>query len=75
MNDWDIYIRFIPLPPKVEGITHPNNDGTFSIYINCNACKEQQKLTINHELMHIKKDHFYDYEPVVYNEKEAHIAI
>lgn len=34
-------------------------------------CPETQRTATMHELCHIKKEHFYNEEPVVYNEMEA----
>lgn len=67
----DVFIRFIPLPVSVEGITVPNMDLTFDVYINANLCPRKQRETIEHELCHIRKDHFYDLNPVWVNEAEA----
>jgi len=30
----DYYVRFVDFPPTVLGATLPNDDGTFSVYIN-----------------------------------------
>ncbi len=68
---WDIFIRFIDLPISVEGVTVPNDDGTFDIYINQNLCPARQEQVKNHELNHILKNHFYNEQPVIYNEKDA----
>lgn len=68
---YDVYIRYIPLPHAVEGVTLPNDDDTSDIYINSNICPELQEKALRHEIEHIKKDHLYDYNPVVINEKEA----
>ena len=67
----DVFIRFIPLPATVEGVTVPNPDFTFDVYINSNLCPRKQEETVEHELNHIKKDHFYDLNPVWVNEAEA----
>ena len=56
----DNYIRFIELPEHINGVTLPNEDGSFDIYINSRLCFERQQEAIKHELEHIKKDHFYD---------------
>lgn len=51
----------------------PNEDGTFNIYINSTLCEVKQKKALNHELGHIKRNHFYDEEPVVKNENELEL--
>jgi hypothetical protein len=67
----DVFIRFVPLPIEVEGITIPNEDLTFDVYINSNLCRRKQEETMEHELNHIKKDHFWSINPVWMNERDA----
>lgn len=55
----DYFVRQFPMPATVRGFVAPNDDGTFSIYINSNLDAMQQRKTLEHELKHIKKDHFY----------------
>lgn len=65
------FVRLIPLPYCVEGVTIPNDDGTFDVYINSRLPLEKQGEVLVHEMEHIKKDHFYDEHPVWMNEAEA----
>ena len=67
----DIFVRYLAFPRTVRGVTMPNDDGTFSVYINTCLCEQVQQETFAHELAHIRLNHFYDYEPVVVNEREA----
>lgn len=68
----DYYVRYVALPHTVEGLTIPNNDGTFDIYINAELPDTVQKETLAHELRHIRKDHFYnDTTPLTQMEAEA----
>lgn len=65
-------VRRIPLPATVEGVTIPNDDGTFDIYINESLPPERQEDALRHELRHITKDHLYDdVSPVEQLEREA----
>lgn len=73
--EWGVFVRYLPFPIKVEGVTLPNSDGTFSVYINSNLSNKKQMLVFQHELDHIKKDHFYDSDPVVYNELSVETAV
>jgi hypothetical protein len=66
-----IFARLVPLPLAVRAVTLPNDDGTFDIYINANLPQELQDRALQHELNHIRKDHFYNEDPVWLNEKEA----
>lgn len=66
------FVRRIPLPATVEGVTIPNDDGTFDIYINESLPPERQEDALRHELRHIAKDHLYDdISPVEQLEREA----
>ena len=57
---------------QVEGVTIPNDDGTFDIYINESLPPERQEDALRHELRHITKDHLYDdISPVEQLEREA----
>lgn len=66
-----IFARLVPLPLAVRAVTLPNDDGTFDIYINANLPQELQDRALQHELNHIRKDHFYNDDPVWLNEKDA----
>lgn len=67
----NIYIRGIALPLKIKGVTVVDSEGNFNVYINIALSKDTQLKATEHELNHIKLDHFYDYEPVIFNELEA----
>ena len=65
-------VRYIDLPCKVDGVTIPNDDGTFDIYINSRHSVEHQAESLEHELEHIMRNHFYDdIRPVAQLEAEA----
>ena len=55
----DTYVRLVSLPAKVEGVTLPNDDGSFDIYINSRLSPLRQQETLEHELRHIRREHFY----------------
>ena len=71
MNASDYFVRVIALPPAVRGVTVPNDDGTFSIYINSLYGEGTQRLVLQHELEHLARDHFYKDEPIARQEAEA----
>ena len=66
-----IFVRLILLPDTVRAVTIPNDDGTFDIYINRCLPEELQNRALEHELEHIRRDHFYNDDPVWLNEEEA----
>lgn len=67
----NIFVRLVSLPVTVRAVTLPNPDCTFDIYINKDLPEELQHRALEHELNHIRKDHFYNDDPVWLNEKEA----
>lgn len=67
----DYYVRFVELPRRVEGVTVPNNDGSFSVYINSLLTEPQRRRVLEHELEHIEKEHFYVDMSVSRMEKQA----
>jgi hypothetical protein len=71
----DILIRPLALPARVYAVVVVGTDGEFNIYINTNICPKKQREACEHEIRHIKLDHFYDEEPVVINEMEADLKI
>ena len=67
----DYYVRPVPLPRRVEGVSIPNDDGSFDIYINSNLPPELQQKTLEHELRHLKAEHFYLDMPIERMERQA----
>ena len=64
-------MRVVDLPAAVRGVTVPNDDGTFSVYINALYDVETQRQTLEHELEHLARDHFYAAAPIAAQEAEA----
>lgn len=71
----DYFVYMVSLPKKVEGVTVPNNDGTYSVYINKDLSESVQQAALDHELEHIQHDHLYSTKPIKAIEKEADGAI
>lgn len=65
------YVRFLDFPSKVLGVTVPNDDGTFDIYISRHLSDERRQECLRHELRHIMMDHFYSSRQVRDLELEA----
>ena len=53
------------------GATLPNDDGTFSVYINARLGDAARRETLCHELEHMARDHFYQSAPIAAQEAEA----
>ena len=67
----NIFVRTVVLPEAVRAVVLPNDDGTFDIYINEHLPRELQQKALEHELIHIRRDHFYNDDPVWLNESKA----
>ena len=67
----DYYVRNVPLPRKVEGVSIPNDDGSFDIYINSLLPSEMRDRVLQHELRHLKAEHFYLDMPISTMERQA----
>ena len=67
----DYYVRTVALPITVEGVSVPNDDGTFDIYINARLPQEKQEEVLAHELRHLEAEHFYVDIPLRVAEQQA----
>lgn len=67
----DYYVQYIKLPYKVKGVTIPNDDGTFNIFINSIIPPDEQEKAYLHELHHIENDDFYNEIPASIIERIA----
>jgi Zn-dependent peptidase ImmA (M78 family) len=65
IENQDYFVRVIPFPVySIGGAVTPNDDGTFSVYINANLSLERQRKALKHELDHIENDDFYNGKPI-----------
>lgn len=67
----DIIVRVTDLPCSVRGMTSPDANGDYNIYLNARLNFETQQKTYNHELKHIKMNHFESFKSVAECEREA----
>ena len=49
----DFFVRLVPFPVPAQGMTMPNDDGTFSVYINADLDGPRQVGAYFHEVQHI----------------------
>ena len=71
--DMDYFVRVTKFPNRaVDAIVMPNDDATYSIYINEALDQQQRMEAYLHELEHINRDDMYDYDTPV-SEMEARI--
>lgn len=67
----DYFVRVVDLPVGVGGMVTPNDDGTYSVYINARNSRLKQLRSCDHEVGHIEHDDFYRDVPIEQMEKEA----
>lgn len=60
----DYFVYYEKLPPSVRGFVTPNDDGTFSIFLNSNIPDSRKFLTYLHEVNHIEQEDFYNGLPI-----------
>lgn len=65
---YDVFVRVLKLPNKVKGVTITDSDGAYCVFVNSEISSEEQKRALEHELRHIKLQHFYNNLPVYINE-------
>lgn len=70
MNREDVFVRQVELPLTVKGFVTPNDDGTYSVYLNSLYDEETQRRTLEHELRHLDRNHF-EREDASYETLEA----
>lgn len=57
----DYVVRVIDFPSyTLGGVVTPNDDGTYSVYINARLDKKHQRRAFVHELRHIQRNDFDD---------------
>ena len=71
LENADYWIRYMELPPKIYAFVHPNDDGTYLIFLDPRRSRDQQIEDYIHELMHIINGDFWCDFPVYYIERRA----
>lgn len=60
----NIYLRCMPLPCKVHGMTVRDEEGDYNVYLNARETYEANQKTLQHELRHIRGDDFDRQAPI-----------
>lgn len=68
----DYFVRLVPLPWHVRGFVTPNDDDTYSVYINSLLPEAIQRAALEHELRHIQNGDLYSAESVAAIESRMH---
>lgn len=68
----DYFIKKIEFPNMASaGVAACNGDGTFTIFINALFCEPKQLEALEHELNHLRENHFYRDDEIWLIEDEA----
>ena len=59
---------------RAGGMVTPNDDGTFSVYLNARLSRGQQLTSAAHECRHIAHDDFYRDEDIAEMERQADVS-
>ena len=62
----DYFVRVVPFPvgAKPHGMVMPNDDGTFSVYLDARVTHERRRQSCDHEVAHISDGDFYSDRPI-----------
>jgi len=61
----DYFVRAVDLKDdSINAAVRPNDDGTYSVYLNTRASSEAQHAAMDHELEHISEDDFNNEKPI-----------
>ena len=55
----DIFVRFLPLPHRVNGVTVIDENADYNVYLNAYHDGYHLRKAYLHELEHIKAGHFW----------------
>ena len=69
----NIIVRFIALPPTIHGVTEMDSEGDYNVYLNANISTEDARKAFEHEMRHIKMNHFYRDISAAEAEREARL--
>ena len=58
IEDADFFVRYVKLPDGFAGCCIPNDDTTFSVYLDPRYPQEVLKDTYRHEIGHLRHDDF-----------------
>lgn len=64
-------VYYAPLPETINGAVHLRDDGRYTIVISSNISAEAQEEALEHELRHIRMDHFHSEKDIRTIEAEA----
>jgi len=69
----DYFVRLVNFPHDCgcDGVVTPNDDSTYSIYLDARSTRERNISACGHEVRHIEHNDFDDARDIEQAEKEA----
>ena len=64
LENADYFVRYMKMPKGIYACVTPNDDGTFSVYLDPRRSHDQQLADYRHEVRHIANDDFYNGLPL-----------
>lgn len=68
---YEVFTRLIDLPCTINGVTSLDENLDYNIFINARLSAEEQKKAYDHEMRHIRLEHFYTFKSAVECEREV----
>ena len=60
----DFHVYYMKLPISIRGVVTPNEDDTYSIYLNSMYPRSVHEKTFEHEVEHIEREDFTNGLPI-----------
>lgn len=56
----EVIVRLQDMPIRMKGVTLLDESGDYNVYINSRLSADSQREVLNHEMLHIRRDDFYN---------------
>lgn len=56
----EVIVRLQDMPTKMKGVTLLDESGDYNVYINSRLSADSQREVLDHEMLHIQRDDFYN---------------
>ena len=57
---YEVIVRLQDMPIRMIGVTLLDESGDYNVYINSRLSADSQREVLNHEMLHIRRDDFYN---------------
>lgn len=56
----EVIVRLQDMPIRMKGVTLLDESGDYNVYINSRLSADSQREVLDHEMLHIQRDDFYN---------------